>query len=403
MAVSFAPQRPNKDNLNIDILIFYKGKRYKRTTGESVPAIYWNSKQKKCIEARDKYEKGIAINKALKKHKEAAEKACNYFTANLIIPDNATFFSKLDEFLYGVDRSKDDFIAYAKQYIEERKGIRAVSTIKSYGSILKMIEKFNDNKKLKFTDINKDFYNRLQNYLYSGGDREEEYSNNYFGRIVKFIKVVYNDAKRNNIHALPDLSGFKVEDRTTDMIYLTADELQKIYDLELTDQTEILVRAKFLIGAHTGLRMSDFNNLNSVNISGKFIVKTTQKTGRKVVIPINSTVKAIFKTVDISGPISEQKINEHIKSIARKAEITEPVIISKYVGGKRIEEVHEKCDLVRSHTARRSFATNAHKAGVPLVSISKILGHTKISTTEKYLRMSEEENAELLLGHEFFK
>ena len=92
MAVSFSPQNRHKDNLNIDILIFYKGKRFKRTTGESVPAIFWNDSQQKCSESRDKYPKGLAVNKALKKMREAADKSCNYFTENLIITEKDAFF-----------------------------------------------------------------------------------------------------------------------------------------------------------------------------------------------------------------------------------------------------------------------------------------------------------------------
>lgn len=403
MAVSFSPQHPDKDNLNIDILIFYKGKRYKRTTGESVPAIYWNQKAQKCIESRDKYVKGISVNKALKKMREAAEKTCNYYTGNLIIPEKTAFFSKMDEYLYGIDRSLDDFVAYANHYIDERREIRAATTIKTYKSVLKIIEQYLGGKKLKFTGINKDFYNGLQNYLYSGGMRGEKYSNNYFGRIVKFIRVVYDDAKNSGIHNLPDLAGFHVEDRTADTIYLTAEELKKIYELELTNPTEILVRAKFLLGAYTGLRVSDFNNLDALNFSDRFIMVTTQKTGKKVIAPINSIVRNILDAVDIGKTISDQKINLHIKEIVRKAEITQPVIISKYIGGKRVEEVYDKCDLVRSHTARRSFATNAYKAGVPSISIMKITGHTTEKSFLKYIKISEEENAELMLNNPFFK
>ena len=62
----------------------------------------------------------------------------------------------------------------------------------------------------------------------------------------------------------------------------------------------------------------------------------------------------------------------------------------------------EKCDLVSTHVARRSFATNAYKAGVPTIAIMKITGHKKESTFLKYIKISAEENAELLKDHPFF-
>lgn len=54
-------------------------------------------------------------------------------------------------------------------------------------------------------------------------------------------------------------------------------------------------------------------------------------------------------------------------------------------------------------TARRSFATNAYKAGVPTIAIMKITGHRLESTFLKYIRVSAKENAEILSNHPFFK
>lgn len=399
MAISFAPQNANKDNLNIDILVFYKSKRYKRSTGFSIPKEFWNKSLQRCSENRDKFEKGIAVNKALKKQYEAADKAINFFLSNLIIPSKEDFFGKMEEYLHGVDKRADTLLDYMKAYITSREATRQHSTIKTYRSLVKVIEAYEIHIKttLNFTDLTGSFYIKLRDYIYSKG-----YSNNYFGRIIKFIRVVFNDAKKNGIHQLPELANYAIEDRTADTIYLTVDELKKINDLELTG-TENLVRAKFLLGAYTGLRVSDFNNLDNVNISDRFITLTTQKTGKKIVAPINSIVRGILDTVDITNRISDQKINIYIKEIARKAEINDPVIITKYIAGKRVEEVHEKWELVRSHTARRSFATNSYKAGVPTLAIMKITGHTTEKSFLKYIKISEEENALQLMKHPFFQ
>ena len=65
-------------------------------------------------------------------------------------------------------------------------------------------------------------------------------------------------------------------------------------------------------------------------------------------------------------------------------------------------ETKPKYDLVTSHTARRSFATNAYLAGLPPISIMKITGHKTESSFMKYIKISEKENAIQLKGHEFF-
>ena len=88
---------------------------------------------------------------------------------------------------------------------------------------------------------------------------------------------------------------------------------------------------------------------------------------------------AILSSIDLNKRVSDQKINKHIKEIARMAGIDEEVTINRNIGGRNVQETHKKYELVCSHTARRSFATNAYKAGVPTIAIMKITGHTKES------------------------
>lgn len=57
--------------------------------------------------------------------------------------------------------------------------------------------------------------------------------------------------------------------------------------------------------------------------------------------------------------------------------------------------------MVTSHTARRSFATNAYRAGIPSLSIMQITGHSTETSFMKYIRISKEENAIALSKHTF--
>lgn len=84
------------------------------------------------------------------------------------------------------------------------------------------------------------------------------------------------------------------------------------------------------------------------------------------------------------------------------AGIDEEITLNKNVGGKNEQRTFRKYELVCTHTARRSFATNAYKAGVPTIAIMKITGHTKESTFLRYIKVSAEENAEMLRKHPFF-
>jgi hypothetical protein len=67
------------------------------------------------------------------------------------------------------------------------------------------------------------------------------------------------------------------------------------------------------------------------------------------------------------------------------------------------EQRIEKWEAVSSHTARRSAATNMFKAGIPSISIMKITGHKTETQFIKYIKVSKEENAEMLMDNPFFK
>ena len=163
------------------------------------------------------------------------------------------------------------------------------------------------------------------------------------------------------------------------------------------------VKNIFLIGAFTGLRVSDFRRLEDVNFNSGYLKVTTRKTGAPVVIPIHPIVKEILENdFNFSRHIPDQKINKHIKKICRLAKITEKIQTTTIHANRPIKTITEKCDLVTTHTARRSAATNMFKAGIPSISIMKITGHTTEKSFMKYIKITEEENAELLKKHAFF-
>ena len=98
----------------------------------------------------------------------------------------------------------------------------------------------------------------------------------------------------------------------------------------------------------------------------------------------------------------DQHINEALKSIARKAKLKEEVTIKKTIGGKLVETVYKKHQLVTNHTARRSFCTNAYKADMPVVDIMAISGHTSEKVFYNYIKASSLERLEKISSHAFF-
>lgn len=423
--ITFTVTNKSRPKATIVMLVSLYGKQYRKSIGVGVPLKYWNAAKKRAKVTADF--DGNPINDAIEGWLEIGKKAVKHFADLRISPSMKEFAEKIAELSEIKEESPNDGQRYFADYFEyvyipRYKGVRGIDTLKIYNTVLHKLREFEKHRRhrLNFDDINIDFYNRFQEWFYSQG-----FSRNYFGNVIKVIKQIYKEAKiYDKLHAGTGTEhrDFLAPKDTADAVYLTTEELEKIYNLPITSESiqdpnnpitgdwmdkKITalkrVRGLFLIGCYTGLRVSDFSRLSDAHV-GKYITIKTQKTGTPVIIPIHPIVRDIIDSgFDLTDTLSDQKLNKQIKELCRLAGITDEVLVNRNEGGKNIERTYPKYKLVSSHTARRSFATNAYKAGVPTIAIMKITGHTKESTFLKYIKVSAQENAEMLSDHPFFK
>lgn len=425
--ITFTITNKNRPKATVVMLISLYGKQYKKSIGVGVPVKYWNATKKRAKVTADF--NGNPVNDEIDRWEEIGKKAVKHFTELRHSPTAEEFSSQIAKLSVITEESKADdekhyFCDYfEKIYIPRYSMAREKLTIVKYTQALHKLRDFeNDTRRhLQIVDVNIDFYNQFQHWFYDKG-----YSRNYFGNIIKIVKQVYRESRvSDRLHDEhgTDHRDFIAPKDAVDNVYLDLKELEQIYDLNIDmavrqDATQTkaqegeniprkiaaLKRARglFLIGCYTGLRVSDFSRLNTAHI-GRHITIKTHKTGIPVVIPIHPVVREIIEGgFDLTNTISDQKLNEQIKELCRLAGITNDVLVNRNEGGHNVERIYPKYKLVSSHTARRSFATNAYKSGVPTIAIMKITGHTKESTFLKYIKVSAEENAEILSSHPFF-
>jgi len=245
-----------------------------------------------------------------------------------------------------------------------------------------------------FNDINETFYKRFVAYMLN----EKKYSVNTYGRVLKFIKTLISKATKDGYNTNLYYQNIVGVQEASEGIYLNEFELQLIYKLDLRERPGLdRVRDLFLIGCNTGLRFSDYTTIQPDDIQGDRLRIVTQKTNSKVIIPLMPDAKAIFQKYNFQLPkaISNQKFNEHLKKIAEEAGIKETVITHITRGGEAVENKQFKYELVTSHVARRSFATNYYKMGVDTLQIMAITGHKTEKEFLKYIKVTGEEKADL--------
>ncbi len=155
-------------------------------------------------------------------------------------------------------------------------------------------------------------------------------------------------------------------------------------------------RDVFIVGCLTGQRVSDYSRFSSdmiTELNGKQFLKIVQtKTGKLVYIPLDTRVAAIIDKYDGMLPeIEYSKIIRHVKFIGELLHWTYKADIDPSMLGSK--KKNRFCDLLGTHTARRSFATNAYAAGVPLSSIMAVTGHGTEQILRKYLKLQDKEKA----------
>jgi site-specific recombinase XerD len=300
------------------------------------------------------------------------------------------------------------FIANSEKGERSFKGKSVVyRTIQRYRSTETLLLEFQkqQNEPFTFNMIDKAFIDAFNAFM----KRVKNYSPTTMGKHVSTLKSFLNEATDEGLNKNLKFKSkaFAVTKTAKDAIALSESDITAMYNLDLSHRTGLdRVRDLFIIATKTGLRFSDFTEIKPENIKrndkGIFIDKIQFKTKDKVVIPIDETVLEILNKYDNNLPkaISNQKFNDYIKEIAQLVpqlhEIHERSITK---GGITSTVANPKWELISSHTARRSFATNAYKRGTPTLSIMAITGHKTEAAFLAYIKVTKEEHAEMIRQH----
>lgn len=258
----------------------------------------------------------------------------------------------------------------------------AAGTLESYTTSLKHTIEFLE-WKFKISDIDikqidHAFITDYEFYLRSVRNCSNNTAVKYIKNFNKIIKIcLANDWLDKN-----PFSNYKSKIKEVERGFLSEEELQSVLDKEFKTDRLALVRDIFLFSCFTGLAYIDVKNLTkshiSIGIDGeRWIYTHRQKTESASKIPILPVTQMIIdkyadhpqsNNQDVLLPIlSNQKMNAYLKEIATICEIEKELTF---------------------HIARHTFATTVTLTnGVPIESVSKMLGHKNIKTTQHYAKI----------------
>jgi site-specific recombinase XerD len=208
-------------------------------------------------------------------------------------------------------------------------------------------------------------------------------NNGLMKHIERFCKMVNLAVRlewidRNPFHAY-QLKFDKVERE-----FLTKDELTRIENKYFNIVRLQVVKDLFIFSCYTGLAYIDVFNLTPANLVEKsenniWIMTNRQKTNEPVKVPLLPKALEIVEKYKghpqalaegkVLPTLSNQKLNSYLKEIADMCDITKPLTF---------------------HIARHTFATTVTLTnGVPIETVSKLLGHSKLTTTQIYAKVIE--------------
>lgn len=108
-------------------------------------------------------------------------------------------------------------------------------------------------------------------------------------------------------------------------------------------------------------------------------------------------VPDILKKYNYDLPkISSYKFNERLKELGKEAKLKQKVEIVRKKGNLRVKEVHEKWEMMSSHTCRRSFCTNMYLSGFPAEEPMRISGHKSPAAFMRYIKVDNMQAANRL-------
>ena len=293
---------------------------------------------------------------------------------------------KLRNAFMGIVPENQTLIGLFTEHIEECRALIGISktpaTVQKYDRALRRVKEFIKFKyhltDMPLRDVNHKFIVDLETYLRTVSGCNE----NTTAKFIQTFKAIIIKAKNNGWIIADPFANYRIRIKRVDRGYLTEKEIATIAEKEFPTKRLEQGRDIFIFSCYTGLAYIDIKELKKEHIQTSFdgnqwIMTHRHKTGTPVNVPLLAIPQELIKKYEgqakdglLFPVLSNQKMNAYLKEIAVVCGIEKNITF---------------------HLARHTFATTVTLShGVPIESVSKMLGHTNIQTTQIYARITNQ-------------
>lgn len=380
LSVLFYIRKSKDKNANYAIAylrITYKGERAEASTMRKVPLSKWNAKANKVggssAEAKQ-------INRNLDIIKNRIYDIYQKFLNN---NEGISAVKIKDEFL-GTNKDEKSILVMFEEHNSRMEKLVgkdfSFRTLQRYKTTKKHLETFitsvykADDYPVK--EIDTKFINAFVYYLKT----ELNHSHNSALKYLAYLKKIVRVAFANGWVEKDPFYNFKLKLQNIDREFLTREEIIQIMEKEFSISRIEHVRDVFLFSCYTGLAYSDVEKLTADDlvrgIDGNLWIK------------IKRTKTKTLSNIPLL-PVAQKLIEKYKDEVNTKGRLL-PVYTNQRMNSY-LKEIADMCEIKKNltfHMARHTFATTVTLSnGVPIESVSKMLGHRSIKITQHYAKV----------------
>ncbi len=343
----------------------------------SIPKELWDAKgnraKGKSKEARDINLSLDNIKAQIIKHYQRLSDREAFVTADMVRNAYQGISTEYETLLGAFDKDNESF--------KKRIGIdRALSSyqvrVRARNHLASFIKKNHKRNDISMLELTPDFIKEYEIYL----STDAGLHNGSIWANCMWLKTIVSKAHYNGQTPRNPFAQYRVNQNIKDRIYLTEDEIKTVMTHEFADSKLAYIRDLFVFASFTALSFVDIKELTTddiVDVNGeKWILSKRHKTK----VPFQ--VKLLDIPLQIIRRYEPFQENKFIFPNLNYWNICKP-----------LKTMIKECGITKDisfHSSRHSFATLALSKGMPIESVSKILGHTNIVTTQKYAKVTTE-------------
>lgn len=368
--------RRNKNGTPVYLKISLPNESGQLHTGVTIDEKQWNSQKYQVRENKPEHKE---LNKQLSIFKSKVLAVCNEYQDKDLPVSIEAIKQRINRHNDGEVRTLLEAFKLHNEQLRLKLGVESTkATVTKYESLYKKVGRYIEHqykrKDIFLKELDHRFVVNFEIFLKT----VDKISHNPTIKYIQFLKKITNMSVAHGWITFNPFRNFKCSLKDTNRGFLTANELFLLQNKEIQNKRLSAIRDIFVFSCYTGLAYADVKTLTQNGIvkgvdGNNWINSSRKKTGIRISVPILNQAQCILgkyipdKHGRLLPVLSNQKVNAYLK------------------------EIGDICGTEKNltfHLARHTFATTVTLSnGVPIETVSKMLGHTNLKTTQIYAKV----------------